>query len=536
MKGKDYPKYEPYQPLDLKDLVRNQVSNNPSHMAFEFYQKKEYVTKTYQEFQDDIINLGTFFYANLLKDSKIAIIGENSYEWIVSYFATVIGSNVVVPIDKDLSIQEIYNITENSGVEAIVYSDDYGDVAEELQTLSTKIRCYFNMKNMNEYREKGQGEVQQKKTFIDNEIDPDQLCTIIYTSGTTGKPKGVMLSNRNLASNVAGSCQNVLVTESSMLVLPLHHTFAFTTSILCMLNWGIRIPINSSLKKFNSDLKQFKPYCMFLVPMFVETMYKRIWEVANEKKITTKLKWVIGISNCLRRIGIDIRRLLFKQIIDQFGGNLGLIVSGGAFLEGKYIKGFEELGITVLNGYGISECSPVVAVNRNQYYSYKSVGLPLVSNEVKIGPCDQEGNGPILVKGPNVMLGYYKDEQATNNAICDGWFNTGDIGYLDSKGFLYITGREKNLIILSNGKNIYPEEIEAELMNCEWIHEVIVYGQEDRLHAAIFSELENQDAVRKFINTYNHGKPVFKQIQSITFREEEFKKTTTKKIIRNFTK
>ncbi|MGG0823588.1 AMP-binding protein [Paenibacillus turicensis] len=535
MKGKKYSIYEPYIPLDLRDLVRNQVSNNPSHVAFEFYKKKEYIAKTYQEFQDDIVNLGTFFYFNMLKNSKIALIGENSYEWLVSYFAAVIGSNVIVPIDKDLSIQEIYRIAEDSGVEAIVYSNDYCDVAEELQTRSSKIRCFFNMKNMDEYREKGQADVQHKEDFINNEIEPDQLCTIIYTSGTTGKPKGVMLSNRNLASNIAGACQNFFATDSSMLVLPLHHTFALT-SILCMFNWGVRIPINSSLKKFNSDLKQFKPYCMFLVPMFVESMYKRIWEVASEKKITTKLKRAIGMSNCLRRIGIDIRRVLFKQIIDEFGGKLEFIVSGGAFLEEKYIKGFEEFGITVLNGYGVSECSPVVAVNRNKYYSYKSVGLPLVSNKVKIGTCDQEGNGPILVKGPNVMLGYYNNEEATNNAICDGWFNTGDIGYLDSNGFLYITGREKNLIILSNGKNIYPEEIESELMKCEWIHEVIVYGQDNCLHAAIFSEQGDQDAIRKFITTYNYGKPVFKQIHKVTFREVEFEKTTTKKIKRNFTK
>lgn len=455
-----------------------------------------------------------------IKDSKIALIGENSYSWILSYFSVVNGGNIIVPIDKELPNEDIADLIKQSGAVALIYADTYRDIAEEHGHLKL-----FNMKEFDAYISEGEKLINDgNKDFVDYEIDNKKLCSIIYTSGTTGKPKGVMLCHKNFAADIISSCENVLyIAGSSMLTLPLHHTFAFSTSVLSMLLKGVTIPINSSLRTFKQDLKDFKPQNMFLVPLYVETMYKNIWTTADEQGKTKLLKTTLKISNALRKVGIDIRRKVFKSVLDTFGGELDLIVSGGVPINEKYIKCFDDLGIKVLNGYGITECSPVVAVNRNENPVNDSVGLILSCNEVK------EKGGEILVKGDNVMLGYYEDDGATKDAFDDGWFKTGDLGYIKDN-HLFITGRKKNLIILSNGKNVSPEELEEKIRLIENVIEVLVYAENDAITAEIYAG--NTDNIQNSINELNKSLPLYKQVSKVKFRDTEFVKTTTKKIKR----
>lgn len=503
---------------NLKELV-NLRKDMANKIAFRYKKKKEIVEITASRFENEIEYLGTYLYSQKIKDSKVALIGENSYEWILSYFAAVCGGNVIVPIDKELSNEDIADLIKQSGASALIYADTYSDVAEEQKHL----QC-FNTKEFDTYISNGKSLVNDgNKDFINYKTDNKKLCSVIYTSGTTGKPKGVMLCQKNLTADIIGACENVHIAGSSMLTLPLHHTFAFSTSVLSMLLKGVTISINSSLRSFEKDLKEFKPQNMFLVPLYVEAMYKNIWNKAEKQGKAKVLKATLKVSNILRKIGIDIRRKAFCNIIAELGGNLDLIVSGGAPINEKYIKFFESIGITVLNGYGITECSPVVAVNRNKDARVNSVGLILSCNQIKIQ------DGEILVKGENVMLGYDNDKKATTEAFDGEWFKTGDLGYVKDN-YLYITGRKKNLIILSNGKNVSPEEIEEKIQLIENVIEVLVYAENGCITAEIYAE--NTDNIQSEINELNKTLPTYKQIAKVKFKECEFDKTTTKKIKR----
>lgn len=503
---------------NLKELV-NLRADMPNEIAFKYKKKTEIIEITAKQFKSEIECLGTYLYSRGIKDSKVALVGENSYTWILSYFSVVNGGNIIVPIDKELSNEDIADLLKQSGAVALIYADTYSDIAEKHKHLQL-----FNMQEFDTYISEGKKLIDDgNNDFVDYEIGNKKLCSIIYTSGTTGKPKGVMLCHKNFVADIISSCENVYISGSSMLTLPLHHTFAFSTSILAMLLKGVTISINSSLRTFKQDLKDFKPQNMFLVPLYVETMYKNIWTTADEQGKTKLLKTMLKISNALRKVGIDIRRKVFKSVLDAFGGKLDLIVSGGAPINEKYIKCFDDLGIKVLNGYGITECSPVVAVNRNENPVKDSVGLLLSCNQAK------EKDGEILVKGDNVMLGYYEDAEATKDAFDDEWFKTGDLGYIKDN-HLFITGRKKNLIIRSNGKNVSPEELEEKIQLIENVIEVLVYAENDTITAEIYAE--NTDNIQNSINQLNKSLPLYKQISNVKFRDAEFVKTTTKKIKR----
>lgn len=522
--NKKYPLNVHPKITNLKQLIYMQAENKPYHPAFQYMRNNQCITIIYEDFRQDIEMLGTYFYSENLHNAKIAVIGENSYEWILTYFATILGSNIIVPIDKELSDNEIYCLMNSCKVNLLIYSPSYFNIAEELKNRHI-VDKILNMKDFSVLMKKGAELVSRGVTdFIDNKIDEEAVCSIIFTSGTTGSPKGVMLSQKNFASDIVGACENVYIKGTSLLTLPLHHTFAFSTSVLAMLFYGVPIFINSSLRTFMNDMKMSKPQNMFLVPLYVETMYKKIWQTAAEQKKDKLLCIMIKTSNLLRKVGIDLRRKLFKSVLSAFGGNLDLIVSGGAALDEKYISGFDDIGIQILNGYGITECSPVVAVNRNRHYKKNSVGLPLSCCDIKI--IDNE----ICVSGKNVMMGYYEDKKATDEIFDGEWFRTGDLGYLDKDGFLYITGRKKNLIILNNGKNVSPEELEEKILNIPDVIEVIVYLENNLITAEVYSE--NSENIRAEINTLNKSLPVYKQIQKVKFRNSEFEKTTTKKIKR----
>jgi len=392
------------------------------------------------------------------------------------------------------------------------------------------------MNQIQELIDKGRDAIRSGEAVAEHEIEPQATAALLYTSGTTGKPKGVMLSHRNLASDAVAACQHVGIFGNNMLVLPLHHSFGFVAAVCSMLLKGSEICISSSLKRTVSDLTKFKPSNMFLVPLFVETFYKKIWETAKKQGKDKLLKRMIGVSNVLLKAGIDVRRLLFSSIITSLGGNLKLIVSGGAPLDVKYVEGFRDIGINILNGYGITECSPIVSVNRNEYYRDGSVGLVLPCCEVKIAAPDEDGHGDICVKGDSVMQGYYGNEQATSETFDGEWFITGDIGYMDEDGFLYISGRRKNLIILNNGKNVYPEEIEEELLHIEYIKEAVVYAEDNTIIAEVYLDTEKMPDCAGLLDqdiiNLNKTLPVYKNIGKTRIRDVEFPKTTTKKIKR----
>ncbi|MDR0493090.1 MAG: AMP-binding protein [Nitrososphaerota archaeon] len=539
MKNKHYPLYMAESMRHLKELINFTAEKYGDMPAFTYERKKERFSVSYRQFKSDIDALGTGLFYECSGRCTVAVIGENSYEWILSYFSVVNSGNVILPLDKDLSAAEITNLLNDSGAEMLVFSDIYSDIVNRLREDAVNIRRYINMNQVRELVNVGVGIIRDgNRSIADREINAGSLAVLLYTSGTTGTPKGVMLSHYNLANDAVAACRHVGIFGSNMLVLPLHHSFGFVSGVCAMILQGSEIFINSSFKNTFSDMIKFKPSNMFLVPLLVETFYKKIWAGAKKQDKDKLLKKMVGISNRLLKIGIDVRRLLFKSVIKSFGGNLKLIVSGGAPLDPRYVEGFRELGISVLNGYGITECSPIVSVNRNGYYRDGSVGLVLPCCEVKIAEPDDDGHGEIYVRGDITMMGYYKNEQATRDAFdFNGeWFKTGDIGHLDQDGFLFVSGRKKNLIVLSNGKNVYPEEIENELLRIQYIKEVIVYAEDNLITAEVFLDVENMPDCSTHLDndilSLNKTLPFYKNIGRTKIRDVEFPKTTTKKIKR----
>ena len=510
-----YPHYPHPVLTSFRQLIDRNAQEYPDKTAFQFQRRGEVISVTYAQFKHDIEALASHFGRSGLRHVKIAVLGENSYEWILTYFAAVLSNNIIVPIDKELPDEDIAQLLTFAGVEVLVSAASYADTSQRMIRDGT-VKVALPMDILPTILANG--------GTAGTQTDETAMCAIIFTSGTTGKPKGVMLSQRSMVMDAVAGCKNVYFSGPSLLTLPLHHTFAFTAGVLVMLVYHVPIFINRSLRTFQTDMKLAKPQNIFLVPLYVETMYKNIWKGAREQGKDKLLKRMISVSNFLRKFGIDLRRKLFKSVLDNFGGQLTLLVSGGAAIRQEYIDAMDDIGILTLNGYGITECAPVVAVNRNKAYKPNSIGLPLVCNEVKIA------DGEICVRGDNVMLGYYQDEAATQEATVDGWFHTGDLGYIDEDGFIYITGRKKNLIILSNGKNVSPEELEDKLLTLPNVLEVVVSAQDGILVAEIYAE--QQEGVQENVMALNKSLPPYQHIQRVLFRDTPFEKTTTKKIKR----
>ena len=537
MEKAEYSFHEAGNYKTIPEYLKYITKKSGDKVAFKFMQNKQDIEKTYKKFSTEINYLAEGILENGFKDKKIGILGENSYDWILTYFGIVCAGNIVVPIDKDLQIDEVKNIISEANVELLFLSKSYDDYEELLKKDFPDLKIIM-LSELNNVMEKGKKS--KKKLPVPKE---DDVSTIIFTSGTTSKPKGVMLTQRGLCSDTIGCEKHLQLTGDLVLVLPLHHTFAFTANILFALTSGYAICIPSSLKKIDETLKKYKPSSIMIVPMLVEAFYNKIWKSVREKKKEKLIKFMIGLSNFLLKLNIDIRKKVFKQIIDAFGGNLNLIISGGASLEPSFVKGFRDFGIDVFNGYGITECSPVVSVNRNRYYRDGSVGKPLNGVTVKIKKeNEEEREGEILVKGDLVMKGYYNRPDLTSEAIDEeGFFDTGDIGYLDEEGFLFITGRKKNIIILDNGKNIYPEELEGRLQIRDEVQEVLVYENDKKITAEVFPNFEvvpndehAKDIIQGVVDEVNKNLPFYKKIESVVIRDTEFEKTTTKKIKRRY--
>jgi long-chain acyl-CoA synthetase len=560
--------YEVRQIKHLKDMIEQSAELFGDKDAFRVKTPEGTVKGiTYKTFKNDVNALGTAFLLMGLKNAFIAVIGENRYEWCVTYLAAANGTGVIVPLDKELPSPEVENLLSRSGTSAIVYSAKYENEIQKMVQRLPNLKYLINMDvvenredclSFHQLLKTGQAQINQgDRTFLDAAIDPDVMSMLLFTSGTTDLAKGVMLSHRNLCSNITSVCSTVRITSSdyTLSILPLHHTYECTLGFQAVIYNGGTISFCEGLKHIAKNMKETRPTLLFTVPLLLESMHKKIWEQASKKRLGKGiLRLALGISEFLHQLlHIDIRRKVFRRIHDNIGGNLRLIMTGAAAIDPKVSKFFRKIGIMVLQGYGLTECSPLAAGNRDDLYNDSSIGLPIPGVEMKLDNPNEEGIGEILVKGPNVMLGYYKNETATQKVMKNGWFHTGDLARRDKTGFYYITGREKNVIVTKNGKNIYPEEVESYLNNSLYVQESLVWGEYDENSGETFVNahiVPNLNAIREKlkiaetsrdeifklmkeeITKINHNMPLYKRIREFDIREQEFVKTTTKKIKR----
>lgn len=533
-KNKHYPYYEMPEIRDFRHLVDFAAESYPQKDVFMCADGKKDVKISYPRFKADVDALAAYFLGLGLNDDKIVLYAENSYEWIVTYFAAICSSNVIVPIDKELSGGELCTLVKDCEARLLICSAAKMKKIEEYKAEMISVERYIDLAEYLELFKAGRELIESGKSGVfDIKSDTEKMCALIYTSGTTGSPKGVMLCQRNLIYDMVNSCRNLLEPPDTVVLLPLNHTFGMMACVLCQIYAGHIAYINSSLRNILKDINTLKPHHISVVPLFVETFYKGIWINAKKSGKDKALKAMLKVSNALRKVGIDLRRVLFKSVIDGFGGNLEMIISGGAPIDLSVAKGFEELGITLISGYGITECSPIVSTDRNKDYKFGSVGLPIPGVEVKVDNPDENGEGELLIKGPIVMLGYYNNPEATAEAFDGEWFKTGDYGRVDDEGFVFITGRKKNIIITPNGKNVYPEEIEAVIQRVEGVNEVLVYQDENVICAEIYTDTpDEKERIEKDVRAANKSLAAYKQVQKIVFRDTEFEKTTTKKIKR----
>ena len=529
---KNYELYKHTKVSTLKEFLNYCADTYGSKTVFMYADRKTEVSVSFSQFRDSVEALGTYLIANGYRNRHIAVFGENSYEWIITHFGVTCSGNIIVPIDKELDAQSVAELLQNSDSVILVYSNTYADIAEQLQEILPDI-VYINVKQIASLVEKGKELISNSYSdYLDMAVEPTDLASIVYTSGATGKSKGVMLTHGNFMSNLYAASCLVSLSGPSILLLPLHHTFGLVAGLYSVMYYGYPLYINKSLKKILSDFQAAKPQNTFAVPLIVETLHKNIWSTAKKQRKDKLLKLLIKISDTLRKCKIDLRKSLFKSVISAFGGNLDLIICGGAPLNSELVTAFDSLGITLLNGYGITECSPIVAVNRNKFNVVGSVGLPLICNEVNISE-----DGEVLVRGENVMAGYYRNDAENEKVFEDGWFHTGDLGMIDDHGALHITGRIKNLIILSNGENIPAESIEAQVYSISYVKEVVAYGQDDVIVAEVFLDdevINAKDRIYTDIQVINQKLPLVKNIGKVIIRDTEFPKTTTKKIKRRY--
>lgn len=550
---------------DLRHLVVSSAELYGDKPRYIYKEKREEKTVTYNDILNAMNNFGTALSALGLMGKTVAVIGETHPSYVISYFTVVNGNGMIVPLDKEINNEELVNFLLRSRAEAIVYTEIMNERIMSIADKVPDIKCFVpitpresdleneRVKSWKSLQELGAKALAEgDRSYLDVELDLNKPCALLFTSGTTGTSKGILLSQNNLAAATNSSClsmHHINDTTRLLSVLPINHTYEMTCGHLAALNKGAVTFINDSIKYVTKNLASFKPTAVPFVPLFVETLYKRIWDNIEKQGKTEKVKKAIKISNGLRRVGIDLRKKFFGQILSVFGGELESIICGGAPLDQRLIDDFEAFGIPILNGYGITECAPLVAVNRLGKERAGTVGTAVENCEIKVILDEGQDTGEILVKGGNVMLGYFEDEEATAAVFTeDGWFKTGDVGFIDEDGYLHITGRKKNIIILSNGKNIYPEEIEQYLAPIALIGEAVVVGRKNAVGEVVITALvyPNQDMVeaeglskedvyaklKDAINEVNKNLPVFKQIHDLEVRDTEFEKTTTKKIKR----
>ncbi len=528
--------------------------------------KAKFEEFTYERFGNDAINLGTGLMKYLnLSNERIIIIGENTYYWYVSYFSILCGVGIAVPVDKELPNNEIENVIKRSRAAAVIYSKKKKDAIDKIKDNLPMVKYFIEMNSNDgvQGRDVGIEHViaEGKKLtdagnteYMDVEIDPEEFKFLIFTSGTTSQAKGVMLCHRNLAENVNAVSKYVKIYERDRFfsVLPLHHTYESSIGALLPFANGSSVAICGGLRYIVPDMQEAKPTAMLAVPLLVESLYKKINQSIEKSGKAGLVNSMLHLTNALKSVGIDIKRKVFKEIYDNLGGNMRIIVSAAAPIDKKIGKWVQDIGIEFLQGYGLTETAPIAALTPECDPRVGSVGLPVNCAQIKIHNPNENGEGEIWIKSQTLMLGYYEDEEATKEVVHDGWFNSGDIGYQDKDGYVYVTGRSKNVIVTQNGKNIYPEEIELLLSKIPEIQECMVYGKEvegekeliisvkvipnmeeiEKLHGKDLSEEEIHKIIWNKIKEVNKGLTSYKAIKNLEIKHDEFAKTTTMKIKR----
>ena len=514
------------------------------------------VSVSFRKVAEDVRAYATALHGRGFSGKKVALVGENSYGWILSYLTLATMGAIIVPVDKEYPAAEMASILNTARCEALIASPLLGEKLAHLRESVPTIEAVVlfsgdsDTPTIPDLIDEGRLAVSLGNTsYTDYVIDPEALLFIVFTSGTTGKGKGVMLTTRNILTDLETGIALFDLPEKSFFLLPAHHTFASTANLLGHYAQGRELYISHGPRHIMNEIKAEDPTHLMLVPLYVETFYKKIFAAIEKQGKLGLIRKLMKLSNGLRKVGIDLREKLFGKVLSAFGTRMRLIICGGAALSQQIIDDLDALGITILNGYGITECSPLISCNRNNYRKAGSVGRPIAANLVRIADPNERGEGEICVKGSNVMIGYFENEEATAAAFDeDGYFHTGDLGRLDDEGWIYITGRLKNLIILSNGKNVYPEELETAIAGIFGVCEVVVYAGESRsdktkelIVAEIFPDAEAlalrgiTDYAKHFhdeIAKLNGSNAPHKKIGHVKIRTEEFPKTTTRKITR----
>ncbi|QOX65947.1 long-chain fatty acid--CoA ligase [Anoxybacterium hadale] len=564
-----YILYRDIRPIiDLKQMLESSVELYGDNIAFHVKDKVggPYRGITYREAKRDVDALGTAFCSMGLKGKSISIIGDNRYEWAISYLAAVCGTGVVVPLDKELGASELEQLIKEADVECIIYTQKYEKIFQGIKERGeTRLQFLVNMDaavsdeqrlSLREITEAGKVLLDNgNRDFVDAQIERDSMSIILFTSGTTGIAKGVMLSHGNIVEDLMASPTLLEVTPQDVFfsVLPIHHTYECTCGFLMPLYRGASIAYCEGLKYIVKNLSEARPTIFLGVPLIFESLYKKIWQNAKKSGKANTLKKVIAINKKTKKIGIDLAPIFFKQIQALFGCRMKVLICGGAAIDPDVLQGIRDFGVNALQGYGLTECAPICALNPDQYPKNDAAGYAPPGFRLKIHEPDPEtGIGEICAGGGNIMLGYYNNPEATADVLRDGWFHTGDLGYLDKDNFVHITGRIKNVIITKNGKNVYPEELENHLGKIPYVQECLVWGKnseetgETLIFASIradydevkealgenYSEEDVAALIWKEIDVLNTQLPFFMRIKKIDIRKEEFEKTTGKKIKR----
>jgi len=575
--------------VTLKDLLKGSAKLYPDNAAFWVKKKRgsEYLPINYTLLDHDVDSIGTMLYELGLKGKPVAIMGQGCYEWIVTYLAVMNGSCISVPIDKELSGPEIDNLLKASGCHTIFCTKEECSKLEGLSQIETLIVMEFygdrinieekpvsGIENIDKYQKLipgaktliwrdllSQGEEllsQGRDAFVVNEVDPDALAAILFTSGTTGNPKGVMLCHRNITVNIMDVCRiaNVLETDKTLSLLPIHHTYECTLGMLLVLYRGASTAFCEGMKYISQNMKEAQNTVLIVVPRVLDLVYNKIQKGIKKEGKEKLFNNIMKVNRGLRSANINVSRMIFKSILDQLGGNLRFIVTGAAALNPTIFRAFEEFGVIVLQGYGMTECTPLLtgtpmSAMRERYKKAGSVGIPVSTGEVKIHEPNEDGIGEVWFRGPNVMLGYYNMPEETAEVLeSDGWLHTGDMGFIDPDGWLYLTGRKKNVIVTNTGENVYPEEIEDYINFSPYIEESMVfpykhdgkevvgvqilpemeYIRETLGHEPTDEELET--LMKDVIKELNEGLSIYKRITKVFVRKEDFIRTTTRKIKR----